>query len=1048
MIGRLLPKYLFAVVSTCIFLNACLYSQLLSQTPPHLHERYVNILKIMGEDEYDQAIIEFRRLISEHPNFHKAYRKIAEAYISIDDLQGAQSYFEKLLNENPNNPYALYGLARIDFVRKEYDKAIEKLQSSTKIDPRFVDAYGYHGGLPEVYKAKNDLDSGIQYFSELVQADPQNACAYYGLARCHLKKYQWGKALKLLAKAIELEPELTFAYHSMIYSYFRTSRYDNVLETSEELLKVAGRIGDVEMTAYAVMMLGNAYFLQGDYLRALHKYNEALKRARDIGDKGREVQCLNNVAAVYAMSANFPKALQYFKVTLTMAIKAGRKESEVQALTNIANIYKDQGKHREALRYYQEALESAEKNTLMPEVSVALANMAQVYEKRADYDQAVQYQNRALKIAIEIEDKSLQGFILRNLGTLNQDLGNDSVAIDYLFQAREIGIETKDVQVIWESQAGLGLCYEKQGNLQEAITHYMNAIAVYDSVRKGLDIESLRNNFLEDKYEAYPSIVQLLAEDGKFSDAFAYAEKYKAKTILDIVSQRQDVFSELLSDTLQARLQQITSQHESAHKELSLEVSRFAQNKAKLVSLEQKITDLELKRATIMADLRRRHRAYYQLTSPEILELEALQQILSDEQAVIEYILGPEKMSVFVITSDTLIYSQMALNRQRLGRMLAELSPIFGSQGSSEKPNPAQVLNARQADFSIPPAYALYEVLLKPLEVWLGGKKELIIVPDDLQFYLPFEMLVVDTAGVETPRDFENAKFLLEKYDISYVSSASLLNPGLQRPRKSSKGILAMGNPDLGAQPDEPEQGELLASRQPPAARIAGDDLASLPYTETEVKTVGNVLAGSRNRIYTGSRATEEAFKSEASDFSILHLATHFLTNDQQPLYSGIVLTQEQNGQEDGYLQTYEIFNMKLNADLAVLSACNTGLGKLSKGEGLVGISRAFLYAGIPSLVVSLWSVDDKATSIIMGNFYKYVKAGFNKKQALRRAKVDFLKTSHGDPFYWAPFILIGDWKPINLPTQPGLNVWLIGVVMLLVIAATWIVRKRMYSSR
>ena len=1043
----LLPKHKLVAVNSCIFLIAFFCSHLLPQVPQQLHERYVNILKLMSEDEYDQSIIEFQQLISEHPDFHKAYKKIAEVYFFTNNLEAGQNYFENLLTENPKNPYALYALAKIDFKRQDYEHAIEKFKKSIELDAKFADAYKYPGGLPEVYRTKEDLNSAIQYFGELIQADPKNACAYYGLANIHIRKYEWDEALRILTKSIELDPELTLAYQSMIYSLFRTARYDKVLATSEELLKVADRIDDIEAISYATMMIGNAYLVQGDYFKALYHLNEALKHAQEIGSKSREATCLQNIAAVYAMSANFPKALKYFIEALQLAKKTGNKFSEVQMLNNIGNVYKDQGgKPQQALKYYREALESAKKNKLKYEESLVLSNMAEVYQKRSDYDKAIAYQNNALRIAKEIGDKYLEGYILRNLGTLNQDLGNDSAAVNYLYEALEIGIETKDVQIIWETQAGLGSCYEKQGDLQRAITHYANAIAIYDSVRNSLDIESLRNNYLEDKYEAYPSIVQLLAHSGKYKDAFIYAEKYKAKTMLGILSQGRNLFSELLSDTLKAQLQQITSQHESAHTELSKELSKTARNKDKIFSLDQKITDLELKKVAIMEDFKNKHRTYYQLTSPEILGLDDLQhRILDDGQAVVEYILGPEKMSVFVITIDTLVYSQVAVDREGLQTMLADLSPIFGFQNSGEQAR-EQTFTPQPADFSIFSAHALYEVLIKPVEKWLQDTKELIIVPDDILFYLPFEMLVFDTTGVESPYDYENAKFLLEKFDVSYVSSASLLEPGLQTLRKPNKGILAMGNPDFGPQPVEPEQGELLASKESiTGGRVKRESLFSLPDSETEVKAIGRVLRGLSNNIFTGNRATEENFKLKATDYRILHLATHFVPNDNQPLYSKIVLTQNDKSEEDGYLQTYEVFNMNLNADLVVLSACNTALGKPRKGEGLIGISRAFLFAGVPSLVVSLWNVDDKATAIIMRDFYKYMKSGFNKKHALRRAKVDYLRASKGSPYYWAPFILIGDWQPLDLTTRPALtlNTWLIGIVTLLVIATTLIIKRK-----
>ena len=166
----------------------------------------------------------------------------------------------------------------------------------------------------------------------------------------------------------------------------------------------------------------------------------------------------------------------------------------------------------------------------------------------------------------------------------------------------------------------------------------------------------------------------------------------------------------------------------------------------------------------------------------------------------------------------------------------------------------------------------------------------------------------------------------------------------------------------------------------------------------------------------------------------MLHFATHFLSDDRQPLYSRIVLA------GDDVLQTYEIFNAELNAELAVLSACNTGLGKLEKGEGLIGISRAFLYAGVPSLVVSLWSVDDEATARIMELFYERLRSGASKKQALRQAKLDYLSDARGDekdPFYWAPFILSGDWRPLALPAQRrSEQAWLVSATIALLFGA------------
>ncbi|MFQ5675080.1 MAG: CHAT domain-containing protein, partial [bacterium] len=644
---------------------------------------------------------------------------------------------------------------------------------------------------------------------------------------------------------------------------------------------------------------------------------------------------------------------------------------------------------------------------------------------------------------IAIEDKAQQGFILRNIGGLYQQLGENALALDNLFQALKIGIATKDIQVQWETEAALGSAYRKQGNREAAIRHYSNAIATYDSVRNNLDIESLKNNFLEDKYQAFPSIVQLLAQQGDIEEAFTFAEKYKAKNLLDILSQG-NIFKDLLADTLQLELQKITEQQEEAHRRLSLELEKT--NQATTLSLEQQITDLELQQAAILAGLREKHPDYYRLTSPDILTPERIRSnFLDDGQALLEYIVGDARLSVFLMTRDTLLYMQLAAGRDQIEQKLTELSPIFASKNKARGPSEI-IVNPQAVDFTIPPAHRLYELLIKPIEPAMNQVTDLIIVPDDLLFYLPFEMLVSDTNGAETRYDFENAEFLLEKYSISYLSSASVLDPGLQRVRTASKGLLAMGNPDFGHRAETLASTELVASKEGEPGRFETDEtLPPLPSSEAEVRAIGDVLSGA-NRIFSGIAATEDNFRKEAGKYRILHLATHFLSNDNQPLYSKIALTQEDKAETDGYLQTYEVFNLDLNADLAVLSACNTGLGKLHKGQGLIGISRAFTFAGVPSLVVSLWNVDDESTSIIMRNFYQNLKDGLNKKQSLRLAKLSYLKSvqaSRLDPFYWAPFILLGDASPIQFPKQSSSPLPLILLAAVLGISAFLFLNKR-----
>lgn len=223
-------------------------------------------------------------------------------------------------------------------------------------------------------------------------------------------------------------------------------------------------------------------------------------------------------------------------------------------------------------------------------------------------------------------------------------------------------------------------------------------------------------------------------------------------------------------------------------------------------------------------------------------------------------------------------------------------------------------------------------------------------------------------------------------------------------------------------------------------------DAVLLPHSEKEVKRIIKVLGKTKNRMLLREQATECNFKEAARDYTILHFATHFQVNDNQPLYAKLLFARDKNASEDGYLQTYEVMKMRLNAEMAVLSACNTGLGRLKRGEGLTGISRAFFQAGVPSVVVSLWNVDDASTATIMSDFYRYLRSGMDKRKALRCAKLNYMKKTGGeqsDPFYWAPFILLGDPKPLSLPVQPTSSSWKIFVLgLVIILLAIWIWRK------
>jgi CHAT domain-containing protein len=638
----------------------------------------------------------------------------------------------------------------------------------------------------------------------------------------------------------------------------------------------------------------------------------------------------------------------------------------------------------------------------------------------SDLDTSLVTEQEALDCYSAVDDRAGVGYSLRGLGEVKRAQGNLVAAVDYYRQALAIGRETQDPNILWNAEAGLGACFEQLGEPGQAISHYANAVAVYDAVREGLEVDFLGSTFLADKYEAYPAIVRLLAEAGRAEEALAYAEKYKAKSILESLARSGNLLGDLLPEDLRRRWGEVENELEKIHTALaSPEGSNPA---ASNVSLEERRTELELQKAELLAELRESHGDLYDLTLSSPLEVEAIQsQALGPQQALVEYVVGKDRSSVFVVTSEGLHYRNLPLGRDAIVEMMQGWSPVFGREDSTSRSAATRIFSPDLADFSIPPAQALYEGLLAPIEHWIEAGTELIIVPDDILFYVPFEALVVESRG-QHRYAFNDATFLLEKYSVSYASAASLLVPGPREAQSAPRMLLALGNPEFGEEPEDGRELDVFDTAASYASTVfRGDRLIPLPNSEEEVRSIAEVVGGSSNQVLVGRDATEDAFKALAGDYRILHFATHFLTDDRQPLYSRLALATGRESQGDGSLQVYELFNTRLRADLVVLSACNTGLGRLQKGEGLMGASRAFLNAGVPSMVVSLWSVEDEATATIMERFYRHLKDGLNKRAALRQAKLDYLETAREekkDPFYWAPFILIGDWQPLNLPER------------------------------
>jgi len=320
-----------------------------------------------------------------------------------------------------------------------------------------------------------------------------------------------------------------------------------------------------------------------------------------------------------------------------------------------------------------------------------------------------------------------------------------------------------------------------------------------------------------------------------------------------------------------------------------------------------------------------------------------------------------------------------------------------------------KVLSARpDGDFQgIKASRRLGKELLYP-ELWNipDAIENLIIIPDGILYYLPFETLILDLKKKKT-----SDNFLVSDYKISYApSSSSLLFLSRENEKDYLKDLLALGNPAYTWNGKSNKRNMIPSEILKEVYQNEGFDLTSLPYSEREVKGISKFFHKTKRDIYLNHTASEKTIKNlMLDDYQILHFACHAILDEKFPFRSALVLSKEDSLDEDGFLQVSEIYNLRMTSNLVILSACQTGRGRLEKGEGILGLPRIFFYSGAKSVVSSLWKIDDKSTSIFMNHFYGFLSQGWNKSQSLRMAKLEMINSNYSHPFYWAAFILNGD---------------------------------------
>jgi len=531
------------------------------------------------------------------------------------------------------------------------------------------------------------------------------------------------------------------------------------------------------------------------------------------------------------------------------------------------------------------------------------------------------------------------------------------------------------LETIWHAQAGLAMSMEKQRRFDAALDYYRQAIETVERIRGKLDIAEDKTGYLADKIEIYHQLVRLLIELGKEKEAFHYAERARARSLSDLLTEAgaEALGQPDIDSDLRDRLTETGAQISRIQSRLGELYSEKTPNMESIKRLEAERDKTAANYLTLQREDRQRHPRY----AAEPINLEQAQGMLNDQTLLLEYVLGQEGSYLFAVSKKECRVVRLPETQLIDGR-------VRKLRGAVAWPH------RRAVSIYITQAKLLYQDLIRPIETMLSGKKELIISPDGILHYLPFELLIPTNSPIAARPNWRLLPYLISDYGISYVSSASVraaLGDRYKEPQNPPKLLLAYADP--------------VYSNE-----------TRLEYSRDEVEGIGKLYPLESVDIFLGEAANEESVKAEGKlgQYRAIHFAVHGLLYESRPQLSGLALSPQGIGREDGLLQVYEIFKLRLRAELVILSACKTGLGKGVKGEGLIGLTQAFMYAGAQSVVVSLWEVLDLSTAKLMIEFHRRLgDQPVNKVEALRQAKLQLIhNTKFAHPYHWASFVLVG----------------------------------------
>ena len=932
------------------------------------HDEAERLRKLGTAESLRRAIVKYEealslwRSVGDQSGEAGALTSAAQVYNSLGDKQRALAYFQRAIDlwkeapDGKGQAIALSGVGAVYYALGAHRQALDYLNQSLLLFRSLKDAGG---------EAKRLNDIGVIYSA---MGEPQKALEFY-------------------------QPALP-------------------------MLRAAGDRGG---EASALNNIGAAFRVMGEPQQALAYFKQALSVQREIGDSRETAITLTNIGALYYRLGDAQQALDYYDQALPLRRQVGAVAGQAITLTNIGAAHLSLGDPQRAKEYLKQALLLAEGGQSRPEEAQALTILAAASSALGHKEQALEDLHRALTLWRAIGERQGESSALIRMGRIYREQGDPRLALKRLEEALQLARDIGETASEAVALADIARVERDLGDLDQALKRIETALNLVETLRARIKVEDLRVSFLASRHSDYEFYIDLLMQlherqpsAGYDALAFEASERARGRNMLEVLSAtRADIRQGV--DPLSLERQRSLQRRINAKERLRMQLAGRNQME-KSAEVEKELRALLAEYQEARGQMLIRSPRYAALTDPVPLKLKEIQrQSLDRDTLLLEYALGEERSFLWAVTP-------ASLSAYTLPRRAEIEAAALRAYGLLTKSNQRQYRGSSELA-----AAELSRMILGPA-IGEFGQKRLVIVSDGVLQYLPFSALPNPAAaGAGAPR----RRPLIVDHEVVSLPSASVLatmRREMSERQWAARTVAVFSDPVfhpedprvkraiLGAEKANGDESKTESDLVRSAKETGLTSFERLIHTRKEAEAIIALAPpqqGFKALDFAASRAT--AMNAGLDQYRIVHFATHGLLNSRRPELSGIVLSlvDEAGRAQEGFLRAHEIFNLKLNAELVVLSACSTALGKEIKGEGLAGLTRGFMYAGTPRVIASLWNVRDDATAELMKRFYRNMLIGKSSPAAaLREAQVSMWREPRWEaPYYWAGFVLQGEWN-------------------------------------